>query len=180
MITVFIPNSVKSISNDAFSRWFKLNDINIPNELTIIKKNTFYFCKSLLHIVIPEKIVHIEEFAFDRCEILEDIVILGNINIIELYAFIHCDKLTHIKYYGEMNPLAEKLNHRNGLQYVIVCNNYDFEFFGDLPVQHVSCKLIESRPFLHINHVHGLLDIFFSNIVISKLDFSIFFVIIHF
>ena len=61
---VFIPNSVTSIGNSAFSGCSGLTSIAIPNSVTSIGDYAFSSC-SLTSITIPENVTSVGEYAFN-------------------------------------------------------------------------------------------------------------------
>ena len=96
LISVKIPNSVKSINNSAFYNCTKLKIINIPNSVTSIGNYAFYECSSLSSIVIPNSVTSIGNYAFSRCRSLSSITIPNSVTSIGNYAFSWCSSLSSI------------------------------------------------------------------------------------
>lgn len=63
-----IPDSVKSISNDAFFRCSKLTSVTIPDSVTRIGKDAFYDCWNLESVTIPNSVTSIDNKAFMWCD----------------------------------------------------------------------------------------------------------------
>ena len=89
-----IPDSVTSIGNSAFSGCSSLTEIEIPDGLTGIGTSTFSGCRSLTNIEIPDSITSIDNFAFINCSSLTKIIIPKNVAIIGFDAFQYCNNLT--------------------------------------------------------------------------------------
>ena len=66
-----IPNSVSSISGDAFSRCSGLTSVEIPNSVTYIDSGAFLGCSGLTSVVIPNSVTYIGYSAFIRCDNLK-------------------------------------------------------------------------------------------------------------
>lgn len=65
--SVIIPNSMTSISNEAFYGCGSLTSISFPNSLTSIGWNAFQYCTGLTTISIPNSVTSIGNSAFDGC-----------------------------------------------------------------------------------------------------------------
>ena len=91
-----IPNSVRTIGEDAFGGCDSLTNINIPNSVTTIGKGAFAGCKSLVNINIPNSVTTIGKFAFSCCDSLTSINIPNSVTTIGEQAFRCCKSLTNI------------------------------------------------------------------------------------
>lgn len=67
LISIIIPNSVKSIRESAFYNCSKLTSVIIPNSVTSIGDWAFFCCKSLTFITIPKSVMYIGAYAFHFC-----------------------------------------------------------------------------------------------------------------
>ena len=94
--SVFIPNSVKTIGNSAFTGCADLKSVRLPEQLTRIEGFTFNSCESLTNIDIPEGVTSIGDYAFCRCESLTNIDIPEGVTSIGDYAFAICKQLKEI------------------------------------------------------------------------------------
>ena len=64
---VFIPDSVTSIGDYAFSDCSGLTSVSIPNSVTSIGEEAFYGCSALTSVTIPNSVTYIGN-AFGECE----------------------------------------------------------------------------------------------------------------
>lgn len=95
IISVTLPETVKTIGDFAFSYNVSLEKINIPAGVERISKQCFYECKSLEEIVLPESIIELETGAFERCESLESVE-MNNVETVGERAFYYCESLADI------------------------------------------------------------------------------------
>lgn len=89
-----IPNDIKVIGADAFSRCTGLTNIDIPDSITSIEKHAFKNCEGLTSINIPKSVTSIGEEAFCYCTGLRSIKIPDSVTNIGNDAFFLCDKVT--------------------------------------------------------------------------------------
>ena len=71
-------------------------NFEIPNSVTSISNNAFYDCSSLENIIIPDSVTRIDDFAFYNCSSLTNIIIPSSVTCIGKYAFNDCGSLTSI------------------------------------------------------------------------------------
>ena len=96
LTSVTIGNSVTSIGNSAFYGCSSLTSIDIPNSVTSIGPSAFYDCSSLSSVTIPNSITSIDKEAFWNCISLASIIIPDSVTSIGNYAFKNCSSLTTI------------------------------------------------------------------------------------
>lgn len=65
---VYIPDSVRTIGNYAFSHCSKLHSIVIPNSVTRIGDHAFWQCSKTETISLPDSITYIGSAAFSGCK----------------------------------------------------------------------------------------------------------------
>ena len=107
IISIIIPESVKSIGKNAFTYCGKLQTINIPNGITKIEQETFMGCFALKKINIPNGVTEIGDEAFYNSG-LEEIALPSGLQTIGDSAFsFTCIKeitvpetVTYIGYYA--------------------------------------------------------------------------------
>ena len=93
---VVIPNSVKNISEYAFSDCSNLETIKLPNGLKSIKKGVFRHCKNLEKINIPSSVKSIGVETFSECASLKTIKLPNGLKSIKEGVFWCCKNLEKI------------------------------------------------------------------------------------
>ncbi len=93
LISVKIPDSVKSIGYSAFYNCESLTSIAIPNSVTTIDDYAFLGCIKLAKITIPDSVTIIGNWAFEKCESLTSITIPRSVTSIGYRAFYDCISL---------------------------------------------------------------------------------------
>ncbi len=94
--TVSIPNSVTSISYQAFYGCSRLTSVSIPNSVTYIGDRAFYCCSELASLNIPNSVTSIGSYAFSGCSGLTSVTIPNSVTSINHNAFQNCSSLTSI------------------------------------------------------------------------------------
>lgn len=94
---VYLPSTVKSIGNAAFSFCDNYDGftISLPEGLERIGDYAFQFCLTSA-FNIPSSVTEIGERAFNNCEYITDIVIPEGVKAIKSYTFSDCDRLTSV------------------------------------------------------------------------------------
>ncbi|HNZ50026.1 MAG TPA: leucine-rich repeat protein [Bacilli bacterium] len=126
---VNLPNSIKTIEQQAFSQCNNLSDIVIPDTVTEIKEgafmnaallanvklsnniskiaaNLFNRCHLLTTIVIPDQVVEIGEGAFNQSGLTE-IRIPSNVKTIKNFAFYKAPNLRNVIFYEGLLTIGE-------------------------------------------------------------------------
>lgn len=76
---VTLPDTVRSIGENAFAECHKLEKIVIPSSVRTIDKCAFYWCNSLKFLEIPEGIEAIGDNAFSLCDALITLILPGSL-----------------------------------------------------------------------------------------------------
>lgn len=90
-----IPDSVTSIDGRAFQHCRNLTSVTLPENLTEILYSTFAYCMSLKSITIPNSVTAIRDEAFGYCG-LEEVKFGNSLKIIGYEAFYNCSNLGEI------------------------------------------------------------------------------------
>ena len=93
---IIIPDSVTSISEQAFCGCESLTSINIPDSVTSIGHCVFSYCKNLKNVTLGNNVTSIGRAMFKHCENLESVIIGNNVKSIGEEAFRKCENLTSI------------------------------------------------------------------------------------
>ena len=93
LISVQLPNCIKTINYGAFDGCTKLRDINLSDSLQVIQAHSFDECKSLEKIVIPDNVTSIGDYAFYKCTNLKTITVGKNVKTFGTHAFRECSNL---------------------------------------------------------------------------------------
>ena len=96
LTSINIPDSVTTIDSYAFSNCYGLTSINIPDSVTTIDTYAFSNCSSLTSINIPDSVTTIGEFAFTRCSSLASVNVGNGVKVIGTHTFSNCPDLTSI------------------------------------------------------------------------------------
>ncbi len=95
--SVFIPDSAKSIKNNAFAYCYNLMTITFGanSQLLAIGENAFSNCENLLSVVFPDSLLSIGYSAFSNCYDLQTIAFGedSELELIDDYAFFNCSIL---------------------------------------------------------------------------------------
>lgn len=75
--TVFIPDGVTSIGNEAFKDCENLTDVRIPDSVTSIDMATFVDCSKLESVTIHSSVTSIGNMAFTNCGNLKTVIYDG-------------------------------------------------------------------------------------------------------
>ena len=90
LASIVIPESVKSIGNEAFWGCKGLASVVIPKGVTCIGWKAFAGCSSLTSVVIPKGVKSINYRAFEGCSSLTSVVIPASVTSIGNWTFEGC------------------------------------------------------------------------------------------
>lgn len=107
LISVVLPNTIKSIGRNAFFFCNNLVSINIPGSVVSIESGAFWGCSSLKSVNIPNSLSTIESGVFGRTG-LTSVVIPNSITTIGDQAFSNCSSLTSITIPGSVTIIGER------------------------------------------------------------------------
>lgn len=96
LISIEIPNSVKSIGGYTFRSCSGLTSLTIPNSVTSIGEETFYGCTGLTSVTIGDSVTSIGKSAFYGCSGLTSLTIPNRITSIGEQTFYNCSGLTSV------------------------------------------------------------------------------------
>lgn len=93
---VILPDSIKSLGVEAFSRCKNLTSINLPEGIERLEKGCFYDCKKLANVTIPDSVVYIGRSAFNSCAALTSFRISSGVEFVGEKAFLDCKNLATV------------------------------------------------------------------------------------
>lgn len=131
--SVTIPDSVTSISDDAFVNCPQLTNISIPNSVTHIGFSAFHSCRSLKSITLPSSLSTISEALFLGCSQLTTIHIPVSVTSIENDAFADCPSLMTVTYPGSKTQWDDitKGSNNDVLENHLICAKLEATFTAD-------------------------------------------------
>ena len=134
-----IPNSVKTIKNNAFENCSNLTNITIPNSVTNIGEYSFANCDNLVNITIPNSVKSIGDYAFSGCSNLRSIIMPNLLTSIANGLFNRCSNLTSIEIPNSVTNI--------GYDAFLECSNLTSVTIPN------SVTKIEQRAFAHCNNL---------------------------
>lgn len=131
--SVTIPDSVTSISDEAFINCPKLTNISIPNSVTYIGFSAFSSCTSLKSITLPSSLSFISGALFLGCSQLTTIHIPVSVTSIGNNAFADCPSLMTVTYPGSKTQWGDITKGRNSdvLENNLICAMLEATFNPD-------------------------------------------------
>lgn len=131
--SVTIPDSVTSISDEAFINCPKLTNISIPNSVTYIGFSAFNSCTSLKSITLPSSLSFISGALFLGCSQLTTIHIPVSVTSIGNNAFADCPSLMTVTYPGSKTQWDDITKGRNSdvLENHLICAMLEATFTAD-------------------------------------------------
>lgn len=132
--SVTIPDSVTSISDDAFVNCPQLTNISIPNSVTYIGFFAFGSCTSLKSITLPSSLSSISGALFSGCSQLTTIHIPVSVTSIGNNAFADCPSLMTVTYPGSKTQWDDDItkgSNSDVLENHLICAKLEATFTAD-------------------------------------------------
>lgn len=95
--SVTLPDSLRSIGNDAFSFCYDLESVTFGAGLKYIGQNAFTECSALKSIDLPEGLEYIGTNAFNDCTDLTEVSVPDSVTYMGNSVFEDCENLTYAK-----------------------------------------------------------------------------------
>ena len=95
LLSVTLPDTIKTIGDYAFAYNGSLEKVNIPSEVSKIPQECFFGCKKMINMNLPDSVREIGSSAFEGCEVLESVEMRGVVNVGDK-AFYQCNKLVDV------------------------------------------------------------------------------------
>ena len=107
LVYLRIPDGVPSIEDDVFYNCVNLTDVTIPDSVTEIGGEAFYNCRNLAEIRIPEGTVSIGSYAFLGCGGLTSIKLPDGLETLGAYTFSRCNGLESVEIPGSVTSVEK-------------------------------------------------------------------------
>ena len=108
---ILIPESVKTIGNEAFSECLALEWVEMPSEMTSIGHRAFYKCEVLYSIEIPEGIMELKPETFQNCKLLATVMLPSSLQTISDRAFKNCEALSGVHFPSSLQTIGDEAFH---------------------------------------------------------------------
>lgn len=131
LTNISIPNSVTYIGFSAFAHCTSLKSITLPSSLSFISGSLFSGCSQLTTIHIPDSVLSIQSYAFYHCRNLETIRIPVSVTLIETDAFAGCPSSMTVTYSGSKTRWDKITGKEELLDIHLVCNKLEATFTAD-------------------------------------------------
>ncbi len=133
--SVYIPDTVTSISRCAFEGCPNLETVRLPQGLTTLETCLFSDCTNLKSIHIPDTVKSIGECVFYNCSSLTSVTVPNSVEKIDNCAFFGCHSLKEIHLPETLNDIGQYAfkeceNLAGDDQYVTV-KHVLYDYFGD-------------------------------------------------
>ena len=96
LITVSLPDTLKSIGDKAFCYCENMTDFLFPEGVETIGVSAFGDCRGLRNVILPEALTELEYGAFQCCNAIEKITLSDSVKSIAETAFYACFSLKEI------------------------------------------------------------------------------------
>lgn len=105
-----VPESVKTIGENAFKGNNKLKNIEISNNVQGIMVGAFYGCTNLREVILPEELKSIDSYAFYNCPNIEKIYLPSTVETMGTDIFKNCSNLVIICEQGSKSESYATIN----------------------------------------------------------------------
>jgi len=149
LITLTIPNSVKTIGVSAFSNCSRLTTLTILDSVTTISDRAFSNCSGLSTLMIPDSVTTIGIGAFSNCSELTTLTIPDGVTTIDDFAFNGCRGLATLTVPDSMTSIGEDaFSGCDALQHIYISQTQQdgFERTRDLLPAHLRDKVVAKPP----------------------------------
>lgn len=107
LVSVILPDTIKSIGTQAFKGCASLLSINIPNSVTSIGSSAFTGCTSLVSVTLPESVKSIGQSAFYSCTSLASVTLPEGIKSLNNNIFYNCSSLASVTLPESLTSIGE-------------------------------------------------------------------------
>ena len=134
-------SNLKTIENTAFGLCDNLKDFLFPSSIETIGNSAFYYCTGLEHVVIPKNLKNLGKAAFYGCTSLSDFELLAPVDSIQNRLLYNCISLKTVKIPEGVKSINQSAF--NGCKNLkSICFPESLEFIGDLAFVQTGLKTI--------------------------------------
>ena len=116
---IVLPNSVRTIENDAFSKSKDLEEIELPSSLTEIGEYAFA-SSPLKSILIPEGVKNIGKGCFWRCRKIEEVSLPSTLKKVSTRCFEECFNLRKVTLTDGIKEIDEEAFKATGIASIAI------------------------------------------------------------
>ena len=138
IISIELPDSVKSIGKNAFQGCARLEKIVIPETVTAIGDRAFSGCAKLAEIALPEATQQLGAGAFYGCKALKEVKIPANVKSIGADTFANCTSLESVRIPDGVTEIGERA--------FIECTSLKNVYFSGTQAQWKAVKIGAGNP----------------------------------
>lgn len=100
LVSVTIPDTVKTLAKQLFRRCYKLTHITLSKNITEITEELLNECESLVSLVIPDGVTSIGKHSLNHCYALTSLTIPSSVTYIGPYSLYRTESLSAIDFKG--------------------------------------------------------------------------------
>ncbi len=108
LTTVTIPNTIKTIGNEAFQQCW-IESMTIPNSVTSIGDEAFFYCQQLKSLTLSDNLQTIGKNAFAYCTSLKTVTIPNEVKSIGGGAFCYSSAISSILLPDNLEEISDQL-----------------------------------------------------------------------
>lgn len=106
--SIYIPETIRRIGNDAFAYQYQLNAATIPNSVTEIGYHAFYQCESLLKAKFSTALTAMGVGAFQGCALLTKADLSAtSLKSVSRSSFFQCKNLAKVKLPADLQVIGD-------------------------------------------------------------------------
>lgn len=138
IISIELPESVKTIGKNAFGGCARLESITVPADVTSIGERAFSGCSKLAEISLPEALEKLGAGAFYGCKALKEAEITAKVKTIGADAFANCASLESIRLPAGVTEIGERA--------FAECTSLKNVYFGGTQAQWKAVEIGAGNP----------------------------------
>lgn len=109
LVSVTIPDGVKTIGTYVFEDCNSLKSAVIPGSLEVVESAAFWGCGALESIILEEGVTKIGTNAFFNCDKIVTVVLPESMKNMEAYCFDSCERLTDIYINSKLDYIGGRI-----------------------------------------------------------------------